>query len=223
MAANRLTKNCTLRTRCTLCKNNGMTETLRARRRRETPIEIHRAALRLVRERGLEKVTVEEISEEAGVSRRTFFNYFGSKEAAVVYGPMQLPADLTAAFIAKGPAHPREVLADLVELLIQELAESDPRPGEMRDVHGIAMQYPSVHAVQLAQFEAFRRSVAQAVADRIGGEAGDETPTLLAAIGLTTIRIGLERWSTAELDEPDDSPLASIEQSAAVLRALFAP
>jgi len=41
------------------------------------------AALRLAVERGLENVTVEDITAEAGVSLRTFGNYFSSKYEAI--------------------------------------------------------------------------------------------------------------------------------------------
>lgn len=41
------------------------------------------AALAVLRSRGIGGFTVEDIAEEAGVSRRTFFNYFPSLEAAL--------------------------------------------------------------------------------------------------------------------------------------------
>jgi AcrR family transcriptional regulator len=41
------------------------------------------AALRLAVERGLENVTVEDMTAEAGVSLRTFGNYFSSKYEAI--------------------------------------------------------------------------------------------------------------------------------------------
>ncbi|MEW2622472.1 helix-turn-helix domain-containing protein [Streptomyces sp. NPDC048106] len=45
--------------------------------------EIRRAALDLFEDHGFAGVSVDEIAEAAGVSRRTFFNYFDSKAAAV--------------------------------------------------------------------------------------------------------------------------------------------
>ncbi|HXO12731.1 MAG TPA: TetR family transcriptional regulator, partial [Mycobacterium sp.] len=60
---------------------------LRERRRRQTSADIRGAAVRLVRERGFDKVTIEAICVEAGISVRTFFNYFPNKESAIAYGP----------------------------------------------------------------------------------------------------------------------------------------
>ena len=53
-------------------------------RRRELRSVISAAAVDLVIERGLDAVTVDEIARAANVSRRTFFNYFPSKEDAVL-------------------------------------------------------------------------------------------------------------------------------------------
>ena len=59
-------------------------QSLRERRREQTWMAIHEAALKRVREHGMRGTTVEEIAQEAGVSPRTFFNYFPSKEDAVL-------------------------------------------------------------------------------------------------------------------------------------------
>jgi len=53
---------------------------LRERKRLATRRAIQFAVLELVSERGLEGVTVDEVSRRADVSARTFFNYFASKE-----------------------------------------------------------------------------------------------------------------------------------------------
>lgn len=64
---------------------------LRERKKRETRLAIHRAALDLVEESGFDEVTTDQIATRAGVSPRTFFNYFPTKEGAVLG---TTPADL---------------------------------------------------------------------------------------------------------------------------------
>ena len=64
---------------------------LRERRRRQTSADIRGAAVTLAQARGFDKVTIDEICIEAGVSTRTFFNYFPSKDHILLaFGEMQL-------------------------------------------------------------------------------------------------------------------------------------
>jgi AcrR family transcriptional regulator len=202
------------------CGVNAPTgESLRSRRRRETQREIHLAALRLAREHGFDKVTVEMISTAAGVSPRTFFNYFPSKDAAVAQGPPDLPEELTAEFVAAGPAAPKELLADVAGLLVRHLADQPPQREELHAVFELSHEYPQVLAGVLARFEAFQLQVADLVAQRLGAQAGDEVPSLVAAVALTAVRHGMDRWARTP---GEDSPVPYVERSTALLHALFA-
>src|SRR3954468_4875515 len=69
---------------------------LRERKKAATRQALHEAAMRLSTEHGLDRITVEAIADEAGVSRRTFSNYFGSKEEALMYGDSQRVQSLIA-------------------------------------------------------------------------------------------------------------------------------
>jgi len=74
--------------------------TLRERKKLQTRAALHEAARRLVEERGLDGVTVEDICAAAGVSPRTFFNYFSSKAVAALGLPdLRIPEALRARFL----------------------------------------------------------------------------------------------------------------------------
>lgn len=62
---------------------------LRERKKAQTREALFHAALELVSEHGFESTTVDQIADRAGVSRRTFFRYFPSKEAVLfaLHGP----------------------------------------------------------------------------------------------------------------------------------------
>src|ERR1700712_2700363 len=61
-----------------------MTSGLRERKKLATRATLHRVALELVAEHGLDHVSVDDIATRADVSPRTFFNYFPTKDDAVL-------------------------------------------------------------------------------------------------------------------------------------------
>jgi AcrR family transcriptional regulator len=195
------------------------TEGLRERRRRETQQEIHLAALRLTQERGFDKVTVEMISAEAGVSPRTFFNYFPTKEAAVVQPPPRLQADEVAAFTTGGSAQTREVLVDLIGLLQRHLADNPPQRDVLHSTWALSREHPAVLAAMLAGFEGFERHLAETVAARTGETPQDETPRLIAALAVAAIKTGMDSFTAGD----QDGPLPYVESAFAALRALLGP
>jgi len=81
------------------------------RRRRRTQRALQNAAIALVGRRGLADVTAEDIAAEAGVSRRTFFNHFPTK-AAALFDPDPADAERLARLLsaASGAADPWRAL-----------------------------------------------------------------------------------------------------------------
>jgi AcrR family transcriptional regulator len=81
------------------------------RRRRRTQRALQNAAIALVGRRGLAEVTAEEIAAAAGVSRRTFFNHFPTK-AAALFDPDPADAERLARLLsaASGSAEPWRAL-----------------------------------------------------------------------------------------------------------------
>lgn len=204
--------------------NGAMAEPtdLRARRRRQTTQEIHDAALRLARERGYDNVTIEQISAEAGVSQRTFFNYFPTKEAAVVYAPLEIPAELAAEFISLGRAPYSVVLTDLISLITRHLGQEPPSRRQSEDIKVVSLQNPNVLAAVLTTYEAFYAAVADIVAQRLRLRAADEVPQLIAGLALATVRTGLDMW-TSDTSAESDTPLLYIERAASLLPSFFSP
>jgi AcrR family transcriptional regulator len=190
-------------------------EGLRARRRRETRQAIHVAALRLVDRDGLAQVTVDMISAEAGVSPRTFFNYFPTKESALAVGPPPL-TDEQRHRLATGDPRPRRVLDDLVEVVTHQVEEDLHLSGgshQFRTMVRVATAHPELAAVLHARFDAFEREVTGVVADRLGVPATDPLPALLTGLALSVVRVGLQQWSAFD-DGPPGAPTDSTRAEA---------
>ncbi|GLB65623.1 TetR family transcriptional regulator [Arthrobacter mangrovi] len=76
---------------------------LRERKRAATRLAITDAARALTAAHGISGFTVEQLCEEVGVSRRTFFNYFPGKEDAILGDPTDsIPEALARAFVEGG-------------------------------------------------------------------------------------------------------------------------
>ena len=194
---------------------------LRERRRRQTSADIRDAAVRLAQERGFDKVTIEEICVEAGISTRTFFNYFPTKESAIASGPSDLPADLAAEFVAAGPAPYRNVLADLITLAAHHLRDTPPRREQAAAMLELAKTSPAVLAAFLAEMERFQNHLTNIVARRQGMRPDDEIPALISALALTAVRSGIERWAGGDPKDADDTPMPYVEQAAVQVNDIF--
>ncbi len=94
------------------------TATRRERRAAEMRARIFQAAIQLFAERGLESVTVEQITERADVGKGTFFNYFGTKEAVLNYfGGLQVERLHQAVARGELQGNPRQRVEQALALL----------------------------------------------------------------------------------------------------------
>jgi AcrR family transcriptional regulator len=194
---------------------------LRERRRRETSADIRGAAVLLARERGWDKVTVEGICAKAGISTRTFFNYFPNKESAIAYGPSDIPPELVEDFVAAGPAPYSIVLAELITLAAHHIRDVPPDRDQAEACLELAKTVPSVLSAFLADLERFQNHLTEIVARRQGMRPDDEIPELISALALTAIRSGIERWSSAEPEDDDDTPMPYVERAAVLVKSIF--
>jgi AcrR family transcriptional regulator len=124
---------------------------VRERRRTETSSRLVAAARRLFTERGLTGFTVEELCEEVGVSRRTFFNYFASKDDAVLgVSGRDSDDELDDAFLAGGDPASDELsptlFEDFVQLLLQRWERAEIDADGIRGVAEALKQEPRLLA-----------------------------------------------------------------------------
>lgn len=97
---------------------------MREQRKRETARALIDAARRLTSERGFAGFTIEELCTEIGVSRRTFFNYFESKENAV-FG-FTVDDSREKALQERFAAQRGDLLDDFVEMMIRRFEIFNP-------------------------------------------------------------------------------------------------
>jgi AcrR family transcriptional regulator len=181
---------------------------LRERKKMATRRALHEAALRLVAEHGFDRVTIDAIVEAAAVSRRTFNNYFSSKEEVLLYGDQARVQRLVDLVHARPPAEPPwTALTRATEELTAKITDYDPGwVAHTRLLRG----HPDLLAQQVATYAAVERELAAEITRRM--PADPTTPLrarLLAATFLTALRVATQHW----LDQPD-GPLTDLIRQA---------
>ena len=170
---------------------------MRERKKLATREALSTAALRLALEHGPQNVRVEDIAEAAGVSPRTYNNYFSSREQAIVVGLAAERGEPVAAALRKRPAdEPLEHA--VVGALIEEYSE-DGEPD--RDTLALITSAPALQAEFLDTIAAIERPLAEAIAARTGADGpGALGPAVLAAALSGAARIAAERWLQPDPD-----------------------
>jgi AcrR family transcriptional regulator len=175
---------------------------LRERKKRETHKALSSAAWRLVEERGLENVLVEDIARAANVSPRTFNNYFSSKLEAICAIPMDRAEEIGATLRAR-PAD--ELLWDaLTAAVLQHYEGADQTLDEpqMRRIRALGNS-PALRGETLRINAATQRALAEAIADRTETDLErDMLPMILAGAVTAASNVALRRWFDADPPRP---------------------
>jgi AcrR family transcriptional regulator len=174
-----------------------VTSGLRERKKIATRLTLHEAALRLVAERGLDNVSVDDIAARADVSPRTFFNYVSSKDDAVLgldpTGPQRQAEAFRTRPAGESPVQAMRAVARAQAVEMAGETELWPLRLTVIDAH------PGLVGRLATGFGESERVLAEAIAARTGtAVAADVYPTLLACVGAAAMRTALHRWLTTD-------------------------
>ena len=143
-------------------------------------------------EHGLNGYTVEEVCEAADISRRTFFNYFPTKEDAIIgHADGDVPSAVIDEFVAGGSDSPAGAISptlfrDLVRLslgLAEDMTESEE---DTRQLIGVVRKEPQLILRIIGVTEQREAQFAKDVARR-EGVAPDHPVVQMAVVLLSTI------------------------------------
>ncbi|MBY5784539.1 TetR family transcriptional regulator [Rhizobium leguminosarum bv. viciae] len=172
-------------------KRTETTEGRRERKRRQTRERIEQAAMTLFLQRGFEATTIEDITEAADVSKRSFFDYFPSKEE-VVFAWQDAFADRLMAAIAARPADESSVTVVEAAITATVIAAVDEPGLALGD---LIHRTPALKARDQLKYAKLEQKLAEALLLRKGGDPL-ERPRMrvLAAIVIGALRVGAELW-----------------------------
>lgn len=182
------------------------TETLREQKKRATRAAIHRAALEITHEEGVAAATVDRITERAGVSPRTFFNYFPTKEDALAGVDRRLPEQLAEALLARPVDEP--LAASLRTVVLEQLRQVSRGQETWQLRAAVARDLPSISAAAMGNGAETARALVAAAYTRTGTDPHDDPgPAVVTFTVLGAVRAAF--WLYAARDfEGDIAELA---------------
>lgn len=196
---------------------------LRERKRLATRRAIQMAAIGLVVENGLDRLTVDEIGRVADISPRTFFNYFPTKEAAIVGDSPSLPDDEVITDFVES----RGKLLDALAVLFTEAIERAAADHELTQLRrAIIKQYPHLFAMRIASMHEFQRDIEGVILRRLRFEEPDADQAEIESRAnlITHVAVGAMRhaWLHWSNDGEAADLGARLRESFAMLEGLLA-
>jgi AcrR family transcriptional regulator len=171
------------------------------------------AAMDLFADHGFDETTVDDIALAAGVSRRSFFRYFASKNDLMAHGMVNYGAEIAAAIEACPPGAPLPGVFRETVLRVARRSAAQPRA---RKILAIIKRYPAARAAELSRFAEVQDQVTKAFARRCRKCGEDElTASILAGLTLQVTGVTVRWWF--EHGEPEiagavDRALATLER-----------
>lgn len=182
------------------------------RRRSTTQREIADVAVDLFATHGFDAVSVDDVAEAAGISRRTLFRYYASKNA-ILWGDFDAHLDRLQALLgAVDPDVPlRTALrAALLEFNTFDDSETAQHRERMRVILGTA----ELQAYSMTMYAGWREVIARFVADRCGAKVSDLGPQTMAWTLLGVALAAYEHWLADESVSLPDALAAAFDLTA---------
>jgi TetR/AcrR family transcriptional regulator, regulator of mycofactocin system len=150
-------------------------------------------ALRLFADQGFDSTTIEQISAEAGVSKRTFFRYFGSK-ASVLWSEFdsEVGTIRTALAGVPGGVPMMDAIRRAVVAANHYSAADVP---ELRMRMNLIGSVPALQSSAAVHYDAWERAISDFAASRLGQPAESLYPLVIGRTTLAACRAAYDRWS----------------------------
>lgn len=177
---------------------------LRARKRQQTLQRISEVALQLFVARGYEATTLEEISAAAGISRRTFFYYFNSKDD-ILHASVGVYADDLKVLVIESVSTgtPLEVVRDAVLKLV-----GPDREAQMIAIARLIRQSASLRARNHGRLQQLEQSVLEGLCERWPKKEDRDRWRVVAMISVGALRLASDSW----IEQDGKRPLARYVQ-----------
>jgi AcrR family transcriptional regulator len=171
---------------------------LRERKKLATRQALSSAALRLAVERGLENVTIEDITAEANVALRTFRNYFASKYEAISAIGADRARRIGASLLERPPGEP--LWEALTNAVLQHYEGTDQAFGkETMAALRLVLSTPAMRGEYLKINSEMQNALAAAIAERSGTDVeSDMYPHILAGAVTVASQVAVRRWYAAD-------------------------
>jgi TetR/AcrR family transcriptional regulator, regulator of mycofactocin system len=196
----------------------GRETTRLGRRPATTQDHITDVALDLFISRGFDDVSVDDVAHAAGISRRTLFRYYSSKNA-IPWGDFDTYLDHMRYLLAEVPARVG-VDAALRSALLAFNRFDEAETARHRQRMRVILETAALQAYSMTMYAGWRTVVAEFVAHRIGALPTDLVPQTTAWTMLGVALSAYEHWLTDESGSLDQALGAAFDTVSAGLAHL---
>jgi AcrR family transcriptional regulator len=174
--------------------------TLAERKRQLVRDELTEAALKLLAFQGFEETTIDQIVAAAGVSRRTFFRYFRSKEDVIIEFLGHLGTKLSDALAARPDSEePAVALREAFGVFTDTYHHN---PEKSIRLARLTLRTPALMARYLERQTQWRADTSAELARRMKADpATDLRPSLTAAVGFAAFDTAMASWVDGDGDQ----------------------